>query len=86
MPTVFSILDPKLADLQARIAAVRTQLHTTSAFLAMSTELAAISKDIQQVSRYAELLMSEVLQAEPPTPQAPMETTADILKKLTAPS
>jgi len=88
MPTVASIIEPKLAELQARIEAVRTQLRAPGVpvSLAVGTELNGIAKDMQQVSRYAELLISEVLRTAVPAQQAPEETAADILRKLTSQS
>jgi len=60
MPTIASVLEPKLTALQARLEAVKTRLHTDGAFPGMTAELASATEELQRISGLAELLVIEV--------------------------
>lgn len=60
MPSIASILDPKLTTIHTRLTDVQTKLHAEGAFPGMTQELAALAEEMRQLSGLAALLVIEV--------------------------
>lgn len=54
MPTIASVLDPKLSAVETRLGELKAKLKASGAFPGLSQELAALVEDMQYIQEYAE--------------------------------
>lgn len=60
MPTIASILDPKLTAVTTRITDVQTKLKESGAYPGLGKDLAALAQDAEFIRQFAERLVVEL--------------------------